>query len=322
MHIAICFDGNFIIPSGVLMQSVCVNNSDEDITFHVVSDGLDSRQEQLLKGIVNPFKNKTICFYSVNSEEYQNLPGVGKVLKHITTGAAYYRLHLGEILPNNINKVLYLDGDTIVRGSLSELWDTDVENCALAAAPEPIDGNEETFALANFPMSKVYFNSGVMLLNLSYWRKQNILEKCKEFMQNHSDQIAYLDQDVLNYVCQDCKNTQDIKYNLQSGYLRKVRANFVGERKDNTDRAIENPTIVHYTGGGKPWTKGCRHPFRILFLYYYAQTPWRNTPLQENRPIGLRLKKNISKCLRKLKLMQEESPYASHYIPNLTILTK
>lgn len=321
MHIAICFDGNFIMPAGVLMQSVCVNNRDEDITFHVVSDELPPQQEQLLKGIIAPFKNKTICSYIVNPEDYQNLPGFGAVFKHIS-GAFYYRLHLVEILPSGVNKILYLDSDTIVRGSLSELWDTDVEDCALAAARDVMDGTEETFALVNFPMSKGYFNSGVMLLNLAYWRKHNILEKCKEFMKEHPEQIAYLDQDVLNYVCQDCKKRLNLKYNLQTNFLNRKRASFYQECKNEIDRAIDNPVIVHYTGGEKPWTKACRHPFRVLWLSYYAQTPWRALPLQENSPFGLRVKKFFSEPLRKLGLIPELPPYSSGYLPNIKQFTE
>lgn len=317
MDIVLCCDNHFVMPTGVTMYSVCANNTDVKIVFHIIAGGISIGNKEKLKRNIQYFPNKSIVFYDVKKEDFEDLPAIGVVLTHITA-AAYYRVYMDEILPLSLEKVLYLDGDVIVRGSLLEIWNTDIENVAVAAVREKIYDVDELYSRLDYPMEKGYFNSGVLLLNLKYWREHNLLAKCKDYMEKYPERIKYVDQDVLNVVCKDHKKWLSTRFNLTSAYLENKQSDCYNEIKDDISDAIEHPVIVHYTGGSKPWMKGCRHPFVHLFLHYYRQTEWKNTSLLENRPLGLRIRKFFGKFLRKWNLIAELPPYdINYYLPGL-----
>ena len=114
MDIVICTDNNYVMPSGVLFCSICENNRQENITFHVIADqSFSDENRRALLSIVMKY-DKKICFYQIDPNIFTSFP-VGRKDQpiHITL-AAYYRLYLTELLPKDLNKVLYLDGDIIV----------------------------------------------------------------------------------------------------------------------------------------------------------------------------------------------------------------
>ena len=89
--------------------------------------------------------------------------------------AVYYRLLAPRLLPTSLGKVLYLDCDIIVRRSLRELWNTDITGCALAAVPDLCE--KENGKALDLPIGAKYFNSGVLLINLWFWRENNVPER-------------------------------------------------------------------------------------------------------------------------------------------------
>lgn len=177
----------------------------------------------------------------------------------------------------------------------------------MAAVP---DNNEEV------DLRSGYFNSGVMLVNLNYWREHNLREEYYRFIQDHPDMIRLWDQDVLNYVLKKQKLLLPVKYDLASGWLYRISGTNVEDFRDQIDDAIKDPMIIHFTTSNKPWMTICRHPYRNIFLKYKSQTIWKDTPLQENRPLKLRIIKFLSGFLRKCKLISE-LPYGKEFLPNL-----
>ena len=141
----------------------------------------------------------------------------------------------------------------------------------------------------------------------------------KDFMIHHADRIVYHDQDVLNYTLRDCKIELPIKYNLQSGFLW-IDKNYDRKYHQEVMGTINNPAILHFTGAKKPWHQSCRHPYRSSFFKYQAQTVWKDEPLQEDRPMSLRIKKAMGKALRKLHLIPELPPYGKGFLPGLQSL--
>lgn len=314
MEIVACTDHGFIMPTGVMIQSVCVNNIDSHVSFHIIGDeSITEKDKEDLKSVVNKIANKDIFFHIVDGNKFGDLPALDNTY---VTKATYYRLELARLLPNSVDKVLYLDGDIIVRKSLDDLWNLDISKYALAAVP---DQSEAIFEEENYLKVEHwhgYFNAGVMLVNLKYWKERNLRKDYYNFIQNYPDRIRLRDQDVLNYVLNEKKLLIPIRYNFTGGWLLKSRKIDTEKYKDQIDDAIKDPVIVHYTPGEKPWTTYCRQPYKALFLKYKSQTIWKGTPLIENRPLKLRISKFFSGILRKFKLMPE-IPYGKEYIPGL-----
>lgn len=315
MDIVACTDNNYIMPTGVMMYSVCCNNADVDIVFHIITGGVGAEgKEKLIKNI-KTFKNKSVIFYDGRELDTSSFPMMSNCLFPIS---AFYRLFITKLLPATLKKVIYLDVDTIVRQSLLSLWDINLGEYPIAAAPDWNIECSDFSERLNYPKDNGYFNSGVLLINLDYWRTHHVLNDFIEYMKQHADSIIYADQDILNYVFRENKMILPIKYNLQTDLIWKSVKEHYNEKEYNKkiQEAVQDCVIVHFCAG-KPWRTSCRHPFRSTFFKYYRQTLWGNTPLQETRPLKLRIIKFFSTKLRKLKLIPELPPYGEEFVPGL-----
>jgi lipopolysaccharide biosynthesis glycosyltransferase len=196
------------------------------------------------------------------------------------------RIALPTLLPN-LDKIIYLDSDLCVLEDLKELWYTNIDNVALAAVPDMFCHNILTYNRLDYDISAGYFNSGVLLLNLDYWREHQIQKKTLNFATTTTCELTYPDQDVLNYVLKNQKKNLPMKFNVQEGYFFKkpyIARSMWGELHD----AIKHPVIMHYTGGGllKPWVKGAAVPGKIFFEKYATLSEWgdglyKTMPLKE-----------------------------------------
>lgn len=313
MDIVACTDKWFVMPTGVMMQSVCVNNTEVDIVFHIIiDDNVSIEDRHDLEGVVSSFDGKSVMFYAANKEMLSRMFPSGNGRYNITK-ATYYRLYISELLPKSIKKVLYLDGDVIVRHSLLPLWKMNIEQYAIAGAYDSTSGLIEFYNRLKYPAHLGYVNAGVLLINLNYWREHDVLKHFGEYMNGHSEDIKCHDQDILNVVFCEKKLFFPLKYNLPHAFLWKniyeydywkLEAEVLDAQKD--------PVIVHYTGPFKPWEKYQRspHPFRSTFYKYQSQTKWKGVKY-EHRPLKMRLVNFIADTLRMLKL---KSPWEYTYI--------
>ena len=302
MEIVACADKGYVMPTGVMLYSVCVNNQDADITFHLIVDESVTQKARCdLKETVEKFVNKRIVFYEVDSQRTKGLPT--RTIFGITQ-AAYYRLYLTEIIPQTIDKVLYFDGDIIVRHSLASLWETDLTGYAVAATIDMSSANIEYYNRLRYPSDLGYFNSGVLLINLDYWRKHHVIKMFSDFISNHSDIIRCEDQDVLNVVFCNHKLWLPVKYNLQHGFLKNKAKYDYWKYEKEVEEARKDPVIVHYTSF-KPWEKNTKeiHPFSSSFKKYQKQTIWKNMII-DKRSIMSKIRIFIGQILRHFGLRQ------------------
>ena len=275
MDILCCTDTNFVIPLGVMLYSLCVNDNGNELHFHIIID--DTVTEQQKEELLTVVTGKgDISFYLINIENIKKFLIVKVENFPIPI---YYRLLVAKILPTTIRKILYLDEDMIVRHNLSELWNMPLEEVAVAAVPNQSDCGRFWERL-NYEKSNGYFNSGVLLLNLDYIRTHHLTDSFIDYIKNYPERLLCPDQDVLNFVLKDSKLTLPVRYNAQEGFYRVPPENVFG----NVDEFIEdilNPYVVHYTKD-KPWAKDCKHPLKNLYYYYKAFTPWIDNDFMEH----------------------------------------
>jgi lipopolysaccharide biosynthesis glycosyltransferase len=198
---------------------------------------------------------------ATNKEAYQDL----KVKGHISH-AAYTRFEIPSVL-SKLERVIYLDADLIICDSLQELWDVDLDQQYVAAVENPFFNRHKSLWMS--PESD-YFNSGVMVLDLTLIRHDNIMEKALEHKKRPDNQDVFHDQDALNAVINGQWKKLSIKWNLQTIFLRKTKQ--FGSLKTEILAAYNNPCIVHYSSGAKPWEFADPHPLRHIFLNYYKGT--------------------------------------------------
>lgn len=283
------------MPTGVMICSVCMNNQETDIVFHVITDGsLTDAHRRDLKAILRAFVDKEIVFYTFDdNQKIETFPPGFYTLSTVT----YYRLFIAEILSKYINKALYLDCDMIVRHSLMPLWNIDLEGYALGAVYDTYE-DSSVYNRLEYPSTRGYFNAGMLLVNLDYWRKNRVIDDFMAFMQNHHEKIKWHDQDVLNTVFSDLKLLLPAKFNVQHSMLWKSPNDSFYTHKSEIEEALNDPVILHFTGE-KPWKVYQRrpHPFSSSFLKYQNMTKWKGMKY-ENRSIKRQIKNFVGDILR------------------------
>jgi len=303
IHILLSTDNNYIMPSAVMMKSVSVNNADTNVTFHVLVDGsVEDKQKEQLETTINNTKHK-IVFHNIDRKLFERFPMVSGV-KHYISFATYYRLLIPSLLSEEIHKVIYLDGDIIVRKSLEELWNTDVDNFAVGVVTD-MEEDKHDYKRLGYEKSFGYFNAGMLLINLDYWRKHKLENLFFKLIAEEPERIILHDQDVLNITLHDQKLNLPKKFNVQSGFLRKPEYSGLGNRfeeyKNDIIESIKDPTIVHYTDKFKPWHIEDSNPYGYEFIKYYKQTEWKFCPLKHTYKYNIRHLGGW--ILRKIKLI-------------------
>jgi lipopolysaccharide biosynthesis glycosyltransferase len=114
-----------------------------------------------------------------------------------------------------------------------------------------------------------------MLINLDYWRQNNVYERVMEFIKINAEKVNYLDQDAMNAILVDRWIDVPAIWNDQARSTLHVPA----VRNQN----IQDPAIVHFLGPYKPWNWLCKHPFNYEYHKYRRKTPWRRYR-QEGKP--------------------------------------
>lgn len=282
MNILLSTDNKYLMPTGVLMHSIGENNG-SDVHYHILTDPEFSESSvSSLRRIAERYNN-TIAFYTITSDMTKNLPFGREDQPKGVTIATYYRLFISKVLPESVHKIIYLDGDMIVRKSLDDLWNTDLTGYALGA----VHDSDELHHLKRLPYSKDkgYFNAGMLLINLDYWRNGPCFSSFLQCAHDYNDIIIMHDQDILNITFHDQKLWLPMKYNFQSSYVLESSW-YTCPETDRKEAQITmfDPAIIHYASNDKPWKISCFHPHTAVWRYYWKQSEWRNEKLSGEDP--------------------------------------
>ena len=283
IHISFNIDGNYVKHCAVTMVSLFENNKEEEFCVHLVATGLSETDEAQLTQIVSSYKNQ-IIFYTPDQKLLEGF-SIRKFSKRITM-ATYYRCILADLLPKDIDKVIYMDCDIVIRGNIVPFWNTTLEGVGVAAV-EDIGCNESSrYEILQYPQEESYFNAGVLLINLDYWRQHNMTQSCIDYYHKYPERILYNDQDLLNSILHKNKKMVDLCWNVQDGFYRNPKEMTPEWRKKFTE-ILKNPIILHYTNR-KPWDYDSQHPLRMEYFKYLDKTPWKD-------------ERSLSKCSNRIK---------------------
>lgn len=163
-----------------------------------------------------------------------------------------------DVLP--VERILYVDADTLVRSDLRELWNVDLQGKTLGAVPD-----------IGFPMGHpgvakaLYFNAGVLMMDLAKLRARlpKLVEQAGEMKGS-----VHADQDVLNTVLRDEWHPLDLKWNAQGlGTYSKCHS---PERDALNLTSLDRPSIVHFTGPTNPSMAEVLNPY----VQPFTAKPW------------------------------------------------
>lgn len=250
-HIAYICDDNYAIPTYVSMVSVKDNAGDGEYDVHVVTVGLSADNKRDFCALETNFFH--VIIHEINLFSYKMRIDQISQRTHVTP-TALLKFELANIL-GEVDKVLYLDSDVIVKKNIDELLDYPIAGFYGACAPElwkvlHRDNAEE----------KWYFNSGVMLLNLRLLREDKASLKLWEEKIRLSKDAASktMDQDTLNNVFSQRISPLHVKYNFNPYFAQKRYLKLINNFSDipyySTRALTEEIRIIHYVGKeDKPW---------------------------------------------------------------------
>ena len=276
IEIAIAGDSNYIVPLTVLLQSLFENNKGTAITVNFLYLVSAVREEDLLS---------MEAFIAGHGQRMRRLgvteEQLGRIPDSRHSKSASLRLLLPEFLPETVSRVLYLDGDVIVCGSLLPLWETDISHSYVAAVKDPtILFGREYCAKIGIPENAQYFNSGVLLMNIDRMRQDNIQEAFFVYMLEYIDGLIAVDQDVLNATLYKAVTYLPPIYNYNYWLEKDVARQLF--TKEEIRAVKHHPVIVHYIGPVKPWHCKSIHPKKALWWKYLKQTPYKGYRCKDN----------------------------------------
>lgn len=250
-------DNNYIQQTAACINSLFENNPLQKFHFYILALDISATNKETLQNWVAS-KNQTISFIDVDYDTINDFP----IQQHdYISLASYLRLFIPQLLPQSVSKALYIDGDIIFNGQITELFDIDISNYASAAVEDAPNNHPSRLG---YDSDFSYFNAGFLLLNVEYLRKINFTEKAIEYIKKNHDKIVLHDQDVLNALLHGKILFLPIKWNMLDCYYTKpfkIADKYEKELKRHQKEAI----TVHFSGPIKPWHYGCQHPLNKLY---------------------------------------------------------
>ena len=235
IHICTAADQNYILPLDALINSM-VRNMPEQFTLHVLETGIPKSAQNKLKALC---KGTQGAVEFINMAKYEwPFP----IKMYYWTDAIYYRMAIPNIFPD-IDRMLYIDGDTLVLNSLGPLYNIDMpDRYFVAMVKDRFSGETRNH------ISREYYNSGMILFDMKKCREFNLFNKCYDWLVKYNSIVVFPDQDALNAVL--------------SGYI--MRVPMIYNNQVVTDMLEKNcfmPDIVmlHFLGKEKPWMPHSAH---------------------------------------------------------------
>lgn len=275
LHIALASDNNYSEFVAIVITSLFTTNKGfENISIHLLSNNI---QPQAINRLDEIIKTNNGEFFVYDIRDIKTRLNI-KVPNTIAI-SAYSRLFLAEIIPNNIDKILYIDCDTIINNDLYEMWSIPIENNLIGGVLDTLPNNDSKSAIG-ISNNEGYINSGVLLINLKKWREDKIQEKFINFLLKHNGNVHHHDQGIINAVCKN-KLILHPKYNLSSSYLshpywllKKTNTPFYTQNE--VMDAQNSPVIIHFTEGfyNRPWIANSKHPLAYIFEKYWKMSNW------------------------------------------------
>lgn len=285
INVVFASDENYVPYLSVAIISFLKNNekSFDYINMFILDSDIKKDSKNKLQDLVKSF-NVNLTF--INSNNLINFEGIKSMDKNdVISFAAYSRLFLSSLIPKEINKILYLDCDSLILGSFEELWDKNIENYYCGAVLDQYNGTTITKKIIGLNDFDNYFNSGVLLINLEKWREENIESKFLDFLFTNKNNIFLHDQDVINSVLKDKILVLDPKFNLMSpfhdlNYNTVIKWEGLYNKyydEKCIESALNSPVFIHFTGGNvtRPWVNN-NGKFRKIYEKYANLTPFEN----------------------------------------------
>ncbi len=281
---------NYIHPLKMMWTSL-FNTNPYELEFYLFHEDLTREDVQELTAFASRWDNKSIIFMHMGKEEVEGLPVTEAFPKEI-----YYKFLGLDHLYKELDQILCMDLDMIVKHDISDVFSINVSSHGIAACSDVFGkyfglsaNNLDCLALSH---DRPYFNAGFMLFSLGFIRQIGGGRSIIKLAHSHKAKLVYPEQDILNLIFHDSflelpwnkYNCPPIRYVMDkgkadAGILEPLELSAINSWMipdgylDYTKAVYDNTFVVHYMGGSKPWRKEReRSPVYDIFDKAYLDT--------------------------------------------------
>lgn len=260
------FDDNYLPHFCVLLEGLRQYSGQHQLVMHALYTSIPNARRE---AVDRHFSDIEIKWYSVDRDH----PALRLTpLIHISS-ATYLRLLTDVIVDANVERLLYLDVDIAIAQDILPLWLTDLNGHSLAAT---LDQGISDVDLSEFKRlheltgDALYFNAGVLVLDLSKIRQAGEFKQALNLLVADRERYALADQDALNVVFWGNWQELPASWNFQ----RSLLYDDINMQGDARDHALA-PAVIHFTGSQKPWNRNEWHPYAWLYLKQLRKSVFR-----------------------------------------------
>jgi lipopolysaccharide biosynthesis glycosyltransferase len=285
LQVAYASDENYVPVMGVSLMSLLDRNRDlKEIRIYILDDGIRDESRAVLEELAASYgQGREIRFISA----VPLLEAVGDKIKSygcVPNGnTTFARLFLSDLLPDLRGRLLYIDCDTLVGGSLAPLLELDMGGRCIGMVHDCI--SREYLGVLPVKLEH-YHNAGFLLVDLDAWKAKDAESLLLKGLAAGYGTYPLPDQDMLNMSLRDEIVELDFRYNFQSpfflfsaGQLAAVyRQDYFREHAEEFAKAKRSVTIAHFSGNSfiRPWYANSNHPWKSLYDSYYFSSPWKD----------------------------------------------
>ena len=245
LNILVTLDCNYLHQLNVMLTSL-LEREEGFVRVFLLSRG-EMTDEQLANTRLVLAGRGELCPITIREEQLQGAPTTDRYPLEI-----YYRIFAAKYLPQELDRVLYLDPDLVINQSIRHLYRLPMGTAFFAAASH-IGNLLHIVNELRLDMDETspYINSGVMLMNLRQLRQEQDYAQVFDYIEAHKNRLILPDQDIISGLYGGRIIPLDAwRYNMTERLVAFHRQ--AGERMD-LDFVRENCAIIHYCGRNKPW---------------------------------------------------------------------
>ncbi len=270
LHLALAADKAFSVPLALCLYSLQKNVQEPArYCIHLLDGGIDKRELAPLE--------LDIRYYDVGGILGKRFVSNGRL-----PAATYFRFLLPELLAPEIERVFFLDCDTLIRRDIAELWDCPLNGLPMAAPIWEVLGQshreEYSAVLHSFPervglkdSETPYFYASMLLMDLPRMREERICQKLIELTeQTPPEKLLWNDQDALNIVLRGRIAPLPAHCNVIPLFAGEMQ----GESPAN-QAAYKDPSIIHFAATKPNVLTGPKYPWEAEFFHFWRKSPWR-----------------------------------------------
>ncbi|WP_027204154.1 glycosyltransferase family 8 protein [Butyrivibrio fibrisolvens] len=282
-------DENFVLPTIVSIYSLTKHKrSNVKYEIHMILDAVPTSVHEIVEKI--SINKVDIVVHDIDCDYFSSIGRKGEWDSIYVSRTDMFKFELPNFL-EDLDKVLYIDGDTIINHNIEPLFDVDIEDNYLAAVDDMGDVHDDNGVSNSFKRIGIkdnhYFNAGLMYLNLKKMREDNISKKLWEYRIHGKN--FFMSQDALNRVVLGKRAVLPYKYNFLTVVfdmysLEEINDSFCEKCFKNIAECLDEQIVLHMAGKMKPWEYNLPW-ITDLFLKYYNEVPFLSEKLQFKSPL-------------------------------------